>query len=159
MATKPITTLIVITVLIILIAGCIDNTAAPEATPTPEIVYVVATSTPTPEPTAIPTPKYTKIYCQMITTMTIYDEYDNYVDYYSDTAETTIPYTDYDWTDDSATIEDILDAAQMQYTYIDIISEDLSYPADNKCVFNYEYDVYFDGGSMIMTIYGSGTRY
>jgi hypothetical protein len=156
MILKTTLSLTLIATLIILSAGCIDNTE-------PETRYVYIETEPeiisTPIYVAPKEPIYTKIWCMTTISINAYDIDDYYIDSFSETAEITIPYTEYDWTDDSTSIEDIMDSLGVQYNYIVTLSEETSYPTDNKYIMSGKYDVYFDGGSAIITITATATRY
>lgn len=132
----------------------------PVATPTlyymSNVQPIVA---PTIKQTVEPIPTYNEIWSLTSINCYLYDEQGNYIDAVSGVVEMTAPYSDYDWNDDSATIEDVVDAMGIDYDHVETVKETYSYPADDKYGGTGQYVIHLDGGVVTMSISITATRY
>lgn len=148
--------------------SCVDGNYADDeyvfVAQTPRIPAAVPLSTPRPTlpisiPTVKPSPEYNEIWCMTSINLYLYTDDGRYVDATSGAVELTMPYSEYDWTDDSTSIEDVVDAMGIEYEYVETVREKFSYPASDKYTGSGQYVVHIDGGLITMSVTTSATRY
>ena len=172
----PITTKLetIVTIALIVIAGttmgCIEPEyedgyteneyrSTPQRYQVPEPVYT-ATSEPTKIRTTIPTPKlsYNEIWCSVKANYCVYDCNDVFLGDASSSDEFVVPYTEYDWTDDTTTIEDVVGAMGFDYNYVEAVSEESSYIGTDKYLMQGSYIIHCDDGIVTMSLTVSAMR-
>lgn len=172
----PITTKLetIVTIALIVIAGttmgCIEPEyedgyteneyrSTPQRYQVPEPVYT-ATSEPTKIRTPIPTPKlsYNEIWCSVKANYCVYDCNDVFLGDASSSDEFIVPYTEYDWTDDTTTIEDVVGAMGFDYNYVEAVSEESSYIGTDKYLMQGSYIIHCDDGIVTMSLTVSAMR-